>query len=349
MRPAILAVDDDPIILDIYQAILDESYSLYLISSGQEALDFLNSHPRVDLILLDIVMPEMDGYEICQRVRENPLFSHVKVILVSSKVLLEDRLRGYQVGADDYITKPFEGSELRAKVKVFLRLKTAEEIDRIKTNFITLLTHEARTPLTSILGFAALLQESPNLTEKEKYFVEQIVRCGQALSRSSEKTVLLSNLKSGSIRIEKGKIRLNDFLADCQWKFTKEAEGKHLSFQLHMDADPWIHADPNLLGIAFEALLDNAVKFAREGTIVEVAVKAVRDRIQIEIGNEGEKIPDGYRENIFNELSVQDIEHHHQGHGLSLAIARRIVEAHEGTLTVKNHDNGPVFIFDLKS
>jgi two-component system sensor histidine kinase/response regulator len=349
MKPTILAVDDDPIILDMYQAILDEAYSLYLVSSGQEALDFLNSHPRVDLVLLDIMMAGMDGYQVCQKVRENPLFSHVKVFLVSSKVMLEDRLQGYAIGADDYITKPFEGSELLAKVKVFLRLKNAEEIDRIKTNFITLLTHEARTPLTSILGFAALLQESPNLDEKEKRFVEQIVRCGQALSRSSEKTVLLSDLKSGNIRIEKGKIRLNDFLAQCQGKFTKEAEEKHLSFQVRIDADLWIHGDPNLLGVAFEALLDNAVKFAREGTVVEVAVKAVRNRIQVEIANEGEKIAEQHRENIFDELSVQDVEHHHQGHGLSLAIARRIAEAHEGTLLAKNHNNGPVFMIDIKS
>jgi len=349
MRSTILAVDDDPIILDMYQVILAEAYNLYLVSSGEEALDFLNSHSRVDLILLDIVMPGTDGYEVCQTVRQNPLFSHVKLILVSSKVMLEDRLRGYQIGADDYITKPFEGSELLAKVKVFLRLKTAEEIDRIKTNFITLLTHEARTPLTTLLGFAALLQESPALAEKEKHFVEQIIRCGQTLLRSSEKTVLLSDLKSGTIPIEKEKIRLNGFLTERQGKFTREAEEKQLVFQLRIDADLWINGDPKLLGIAVDALLDNAVKFARERTVVDVTVKAVRNRIQVEIGNEGEKIPPERREEIFDELSVQDLEHHHQGHGLSLAIARRIVEAHEGTLSVKNHDNGPVFMIDITS
>ena len=348
MKPTILAVDDDAIILDTYQAILDEESSLHLVSSGEAALNFLNSHPRVDLILLDIMMPGIDGYEICQKVRENPSFAHVKVILVSSKMTLEDRLRGYEVGADDYITKPFEGTELLAKVKVFLRLKTAEEINTIKTNLITLLTHESRTPLTIILGFADLLQESPNLAGQEKRYVEEIVKCGHALLRSSEKTVLLSSLKSGNIHIEENKIRLNDFLAECQQRFTKKAEKKHLLLQVQIDADLQIDGDPKLLGNAFDALLDNAVKFAREGTVVQTSVKAIGNRIQVEIANDGETISPQRQEDIFDELSVQDVEHHHQGRGLSLAIARRVIEAHQGTLTVTNHENGPVFIIDMK-
>ena len=349
MKPTILAVDDDPIILDMYEAILSDAYSLHLVSSGEEALNFLNSHPRVDLVLLDLMMPGMDGYATCQKVRENPLFAHVKVILVSAKVMLEDRLQGYEIGADDYITKPFQGSELLAKVKVFLRLKNAEEIDRIKTNFITLLNHEARTPLTTMLGYAAVLKESPHLDEQEKRFVDQIIKCGNALSRSSEKTVLLSDLKSGTVRLEKQKIYLNDVFAECQSKFTKEAEEKHLSLQFRNVSDLWIDADLKLLRFALDTLVDNAIKFAREETIVEVTVKKAEDRIQLEIANDGEKIPAEHREDIFDELLVQDIEHHHQGHGLSLAITRRIVEAHEGTLSVKDHDNGPVFIIEIKS
>jgi two-component system, sensor histidine kinase and response regulator len=349
MKPTILAVDDDPIILDMYEAILSDAYNLYTVSSGEEALDFLNSHPRVDLILLDLMMPGMDGYETCQKIRENPLFSHMKVILVSAKVMLEDRLQGYEIGADDYITKPFQGSELVAKVKVFLRLKNAEEIDRIKTNFITLLNHEARTPLTTMLGYAAFLKESPNLDNQEKRFVDQIIKYGNALSRSSEKTVLLSDLKSGNVRLEKQKIYLNDVFAECQSKFSKEAEEKHLSLQFRNVSDLWIDGDLKLLRFALEALVDNAIKFAREETSVEVTVKTAGDRIQVEIANDGEKIPIENREDIFEELLVQDIEHHHQGHGLSLAITRRIVEAHEGTLSVKDHDNGPAFVIEIKS
>src|ERR1700741_3402411 len=103
MSHTLLAVDDDAIILEMYQAILGEVYNLHTVSSGQEAVAFLDAHPRVDLVLLDIMMPRMDGYEVCRKIRKNPSFSHAKIILVSSKMLLEDRLRGYEGGADDYI------------------------------------------------------------------------------------------------------------------------------------------------------------------------------------------------------------------------------------------------------
>ena len=348
MKATLLAVDDDAIILDMYQAILENAYNLHLVSSAEQALDFLNSHPRVDLILLDIMMPNMDGYEACRKIRANPLFSDVKVILVSSKTMLDDRLHGYEIGADDYITKPFEASELLAKVKVFLRLKTAEEINKIKTNFINLLYHETRTPLTSLFGYAALLQESANLTPQEKYFVEQIRRCGEILLRSCEKTMLLSDLKSGKIPIEKTRTPLSIFFSDQQ-ELKEEASDKKCALQVRTEKDLGICADPKLFGVAIDALLDNAVKFARHGTVVEVTAKALPGCIRVEVANEGDKITAEQQEDIFNELSVQDVAHHHQGHGLSLAIARRIIEAHEGTLTVTNHDNGPVFVIDMKS
>jgi len=292
-------------------------------------------------------MPGIDGYQTCQRIRENALFSHVKIILVSSKVKLDERLLGYQVGADDYITKPFEASELLAKIKVFLRLKTAEEIDRIKTNFITLFNHEARTPLTSIFGYVALLENSPNISEKEKRLFKEILRCGETLVRSSEKTVLLSNLKSGGITVHKQPVHLSALLSECEAKLGDEAARQQVFFPRRHTNGISVPADPRLLEIAMDALLHNAVKFARSGTAVALDVEAEPNTIRIHVGNEGERIPPEVQETIFDEFSIQDVDHHHQGHGFSLAIARRIVETHGGALSVTNSDRGPIFTLSL--
>lgn len=348
MKATILAVDDDPIILDTYQAILEDGYNLHLISSAEEALDFLNSHPRLDLILLDIVMPTIDGYETCRRIRANPLFSDVKVILVSSKMMLEDRLHGYKIGADDYITKPFEAGELLAKIKVFLRLKTVEEVNKIKTNFISLLNHETRTPLTGILGYAELLRGSANLTPQEKCFVEGIQRCGETLLRSCEQTQLLSDLKSGTVAINKVRILLSRLFSNYQQRLQKKTADKLRTLQFQGDQEIWIDADSKLFGIAIDALLDNAMKFAREATVVVVKVKTLDNRLRLEVANEGDKILPENQDTIFDELSVQDIAHHHEGCGLGLALARRVIEAHDGTVTVSNHATGPVFTIDMK-
>jgi two-component system, sensor histidine kinase and response regulator len=348
MRPStILAIDDDPIILDAYQAILEDDYKLHLVGSGQEALEFLNGHPRVDLILLDIVMPDMDGYETCRHIRANSAWSDVKVILVSSKMMLEDKLLGYQAGADDYITKPFEASELLAKIKVFLRLKTAEEINKIKTHIIDLLNHETRTPLTGIFGCVEVLRHSPSLSEQDKYLIQQVQQYGDALVRTCEKITLLGDLKAGTARFEKSKFPLSIIFSECENTLKKKLKDKQLSLEAQTDDDLLVSGDPKLLRVAIDTLFDNAVKFAHEPSVIVVTAKAVGERIRIEVFNEGDKIPEERQEDIFNELSVQDLEHHHQGHGLSLAIARRIIEAHEGTLTVTNHDTGPVFSIDI--
>lgn len=349
MKPTLLAVDDDPIMRDIYQVILDDTYNLHLASSGKEALDFLNSYPRPDVILLDIMMPEMDGYEVCQIIRKNPLFSHLKVILVSAKSMVEERLRGYDAGADDYVTKPFEENELLAKINVFLRLKNIEEIDMIKRDFLGLLSHETRTPLNGILGFSDILHNSPNLNEEEKEFVGHIITCGKELLDLSEKTTLLSDLKLGNVTIEKLKTKMNELLADFQQKLIRSANEKQLLFQIQGDVEAEIDGDPKLLRYAFERVLENAVKFAREGTVIEVTLTEVGNRIQVDIANEGEKILDEHREAIFDEFFVHNVKQHHHGHGLSLAIARRIVGEHEGTLSVKNQDKGPIFVFDFQS
>lgn len=349
MKPTILAIDDDPIILDMYEAVLGGEYSLFTALSGAEGLEVLKSHPRVDIILSDIMMPAMDGYETCRRIRQNPALAHAKIILVSSKGKLDDRLSGYQVGADDYITKPFEASELLAKVKVFLRLKNAEEIDQIKNNFINLVNHEARTPLTAIFGYAELLLESPALSAQDQRFVQKIIEQGKLLLRSSEHTILLSNLKSGNISLLPEEIRLGEFLARHQRRFQKAADAKHLAWQLDCAADLLLSADARLIGIALDALIENAVEHSRKAAPLRLSARANGDQIEIAVANEGTTIAPDHFEAIFDELAARDVHHHHSGQHMSLAIARRVAEAHDGTLSVRNNDDGPIFTLIVKN
>ncbi len=348
MKSTILAIDDDPIILDIYQAILSDLYDVALAASGEEALGILKSNPNIDLILSDIMMPGMTGYEVCENIRANPAFSHMKVILVSAKSLVEERLQGYEIGADDYITKPFEEEELLAKIKVFLRLKTVEEINSLKGNLLALLSHETRTPLNGILGFAEILRVSPNLDQEEKDFIDQIIMSGQKLLQLSEKTMLLSELKSEHMELDKTQLDLHLLVDECQQTFYDIVEAKQLTFHVQCDAATAdIIGDAKLLFAAFDMILDNAVKFARCESVVEVALHNVGDRVLVDIANEGERIHQSDHENIFGEFFVENINQHHHGHGLSLSLARRIAEVHDGTLSARNRDTGPVFTFDF--
>ena len=123
----ILAVDDNAINIEILKEILQDEFELVCVSSGEEALAAASElHP--DIILLDIMMPGLDGYEVCRRIRSDAGLHRTKVIMVSAKAMVSERMAGYEAGANDYITKPFDRRELLAKVRVFLDLKSSDEV-----------------------------------------------------------------------------------------------------------------------------------------------------------------------------------------------------------------------------
>ena len=142
----ILVVDDNLTNNEIIQEILSEDYDLRITTTGEEALKIATDF-RPDLVLLDIMMPGMNGYEVCRRLRASSNLMHTKIILVSAKKMTSERIEGYKAGADDYIIKPFDEDEFRAKVNVYLRLKSIEEIDLLRRNFTTTVAHEMRNPM----------------------------------------------------------------------------------------------------------------------------------------------------------------------------------------------------------
>ena len=123
----VLVVDDNALNLTIIRGVLEDDYILDCANSGREALEMAVKNIP-DIILLDIMMPDMDGYEVLSRIKKMPAFSKTKVIMLSALVNLESRLRGYQLGAHDYIGKPFDDEELKAKVDIFSELAHSREI-----------------------------------------------------------------------------------------------------------------------------------------------------------------------------------------------------------------------------
>ena len=126
-KSKILAVDDNSINLAVIEELLGSQYNLMTVSTGIDALKMAQEF-RPDLIILDIMLNGMDGYEVCQQIRKSSSLRHTKIIIVSAKAMTSERLKGYQVGADDYLTKPFDGEELLAKVCAHLHPKPIKAI-----------------------------------------------------------------------------------------------------------------------------------------------------------------------------------------------------------------------------
>ena len=141
VKGKILAVDDDPNNITIVEELLEDNYDLKTAASGQEALDIARDF-RPDVVLLDIMMPGMSGYEVCRKLRERYTPQQTKIIMVSARAMVSELNEGYDAGADDYITKPFEGDEFLEKVRLHLLPKNTQEADQAQDDFI-LTTSEA--------------------------------------------------------------------------------------------------------------------------------------------------------------------------------------------------------------
>lgn len=154
-RGRILGVDDHPTNLAVLAEVF-EGYELKLAGSGEQALKEAEAFAP-DVVLLDIMMPGIDGYDVCRQMRRHPKLGKAKIIMVSAKAMVAERLAGYKAGADDYVTKPFDDEELLAKVRVFLRMKSAEAANDEICQLLEFISSEADRPLKDLAGRAEML------------------------------------------------------------------------------------------------------------------------------------------------------------------------------------------------
>jgi len=326
----ILVVDDDPLNLEILEEILSERYLVRIAETGEDAIGLLPEF-NPDLMLLDIMMPGIDGYEVCRRIRADHRYHLLKIILVSGKSMLEERLQGYDAGADDYIVKPFVDEELEAKIQVFLRLKRSEEVDQIKSDLLRVFSHETRTPLNGILLSTELLRSDESMSDEARAYIQVIEESGRRLLEFVKKTTLLCDIKSG-LQLEKSNNSLNAYLKSSVNNVQKDANAKNIQIQLNVNTETVINADWRLLAKVFIYLIENAIKFSPAGATITIEVIQVDATCEVRITDQGKGIEPEWMDKIFNEFAVRDVMHHQKGLGLSLAISRYLIEMHDGTI-----------------
>jgi len=328
----VLIVDDVSTNVLLIKRILESDYTIKTAQSGEEALDILPGY-RPDIILLDIMMPGMDGYEVCRRIRSERRYSFIKIILVSAKTLIDDRLKGYEVGADDYVTKPFVKRELLAKTNVFARLKHEEEVNQLKNDLLTLFSHETRTPLSAIIGLSDILMRNQSIGDDIKTRIDMISVKAHELLEFAEKTSLLCSLKDAR-RLHFSSMLLDVILNEIFDNLRKQLKEKNLKI-IHDPLDSiQCKADWALMRKAFTYVLDNAIKYSENNSTIEVQASIVNNQCRISFIDYGCGIKPDWIESIFDEFAIRDIMHHKKGQGLSLAITRHILELHAGTIRV---------------
>ena len=349
----ILVVEDNLALLYGLKDLLErEGYSVLTARDGVEALEVMEK-TRPDLIIADIMMPRMDGYALYEAVRSRPECVAIPFIFLTAKATRDDIIKGKAMGAEDYITKPFDVRELLAVVRSRLeraraiREASRAEVEKLKEQIITALSHELRTPLTYVVGYTELALEdlkSMPVNEFQNY-LQEIKRGAERLTRVVEDFLLLIQLDSGRIgeqirRFSEVRNDLPEIVSKVVEKYRPlaESQGVRLEFQT-TDPIPPVRILEPLFADALGRLLDNAIKFSLrdekevrvhlygEGGFVKVAVK---DR---GIGIPLEEIPNLFER--FRQIGRERTEQ--QGLGLGLAIAREIVELHGGRIEVESH------------
>ncbi|MEN8256921.1 MAG: hybrid sensor histidine kinase/response regulator [Thermodesulfobacteriota bacterium] len=339
-RHKILVVDDEPFIQAFISQILELKgcYEILTASSGGEALEKLEVF-KPDIILLDIEMDGMDGYTVCQKVRAKDKYRFTKIIMVSGHARINERRRGYEAGADDYIIKPFDQQEFLAKIEVFSRLKHQEEVDQVKGDLLTLLTHETMTPINGIMGCSEILLADASLAEGHRELVSMIAVEGAHLNRFLQNAILLSKLKAGLALTrsrEPVAALVENVVAECAMRYEDKGIQSSIRGSKHLQFE----ADWPLLRYALVSIVGNAMKFSPQAGHVTVQVGKQEDACQIIVDDQGCGVERGHKKHIFEEFSVSDITHHKRGPGLSMSISHRICNRHGGDIVVMDNPAG---------
>lgn len=329
----ILAVDDNPDNLFLIKLALEQQgYNVKLVEDGRSALAQIERDPP-DLILLDIMMPGMNGYEVTEKIRANESLPFIPIVLITAHQ--ESSLtKGLDIGADEFIRKPVEIDELQARVRALLRLKST--IDR-QENYISCLTHDLRTPLVAANRMLHLLGQGifGEVTHETSKTIETIIGSNDNLLQMLNNLLEVHCYEVGEKTLSFTDFDLKQSLEEVASRLISLAEEKNLDLKLDLAEVPEIKGDRLELQRVWTNLIGNAIKFTDKGYVkVSLALSEDSRSVVIEFEDSGIGIPPENLATIFDRFRKGN--HRRSGNGLGLHLCYQIVRAHRGEIAVSS-------------
>jgi len=352
----ILAVDDTPDNLFLIQLALEqEGHRVQLAHNGYIALEQIKKSPP-DLILLDVMMPGLSGYEVTRIIREDLALPFIPIILITAFDEMS-MIKGLDVGADEFIRKPFKVDELQARVRALLRLK--HTIDQ-RENFVSCLTHDLRTPLVAADRMLGLIQQGVfgDVSGEINQAIDTVINSNQNLLLMLNNLLEVHCYEVGQKILSFVSFNLPELIEEVKAELTPLAEEKKLELRLHCCPDiQEIEGDRLELRRVFTNLISNAIKFTDTGAIeirLNSTVRSSRQTadsqavpwITIEVEDTGIGVDPENIATIFERFRQGN--HKRSGHGLGLHLCNQIVQAHRGKIEVASElRKGTVFTLSL--
>jgi two-component system sensor histidine kinase/response regulator len=356
----ILVVDDEPSARKTIEMLLmREGYVMHFAANGPEALGHVEQNPP-DAILLDVMMPGMDGFEVCQILKDSPTTQHIPIILVTALDSKKDLARGLDAGADDFLHKPYNSMELRARVRSMLRIKrrhdALEDALRLREDLSNMIVHDIRSPLSSILIYADLLENF--VSDELGYdYLGTIRNETNRLSASLTDMLMMAKMEHGKLVLMPSFVDMKALVVDAVDGYRSMANLKHIVIEAELPENA-VNAslDKNLWRRVLDNLLSNAVKFSPPNGRIMIQVASPCEnknehnpQLCIRVFDEGPGIPIEHQQTIFDKFKIvatgrRDIAQV----GLGLAFCKMVVEAHNGRVFVEpNQPKGSVFTVEM--
>jgi len=350
----VMIVDDDRLNIRILAGILTaEGYELAEADSGERALELYAAF-RPDLILLDVMLPGIDGFETCRRLKKLYGEKCAPVIFITALSDSDDVVAGLNAGGADYLPKPFKAKEVLARIRSHLQNQILSEQQQLlvaqlsnanaaMNRFLGMAAHDLRNPLASIRGLSEFLQEGTvgPLSAEQLDLVRTIHEASQSMLDLVNELLDVAVIESGELKLNLGAHCLTELVARCIALTNMEAARKKTQVVLAPNPAPAILAlDPAKMKQVIDNLLSNAVKFSPPGSTIttRVLVDADGATCSLSVCDQGPGIPEGERDMLFKDFSRLSVQPTggEKSTGLGLAICRKIVEAHRGTISATN-------------
>jgi two-component system, sensor histidine kinase and response regulator len=363
----VLVVDDITKNLQVIGTMLrNAGYAVTPATSGAEALKGIRVRVP-DLVLLDLMMPEMDGLEVCRRLKADPLTEPIPVIFLTASNEMEHLVQGFEMGAVDYVTKPFNPPELLARVRTHLELKHARqrlrEMNEEKNEFMGIAAHDLRNPLSAIRGYAEMVVEDGQALVKGA--VSNLTACGQGLEASGQRigetaarmAEMVQNLLDAN-RIERGEMQLHLACTDLAAGVAAVLETQRTRAVAKQQSLHWqneagavlVLADATVLTQVVENLVSNAVKYSPPGKDIFVRLKKHAQGARVEVQDQGPGLSAEDQKKLFGKfarLSAKPTGGEHST-GLGLSIVKKMVEAMNGKVWCESEPGrGATFIVEF--
>ncbi len=353
---SVLIVDDNTNNLRVLANILEsDRIKVATVRDGIRAMRFIEKK-KPDLVLLDVLMPGMDGYHVCARLKEQSENRDIPVIFISALNQTEDKLKGFECGGVDYITKPFRREEVLARVNAQLTLKHALEELRVanaaKDKLFSIVAHDLRGPVASLAGMLEVIVVNPEMLNDDDrpMFLNELAFSARTLLHLIENLLSWAKNQRDAITYKPETICVNDIIDTQLNIFSGMAKEKGIALKARVDGRIYAFADSDTIMTVMRNLLSNALKFTSETGGVEIGAERQGDIVEISISDTGVGIPAERLETLFEgrEQTTTFGTRNEKGSGLGLLLCKEFVENNGGTIRAESEPSkGSRFIFTL--